>query len=114
MENPTKWIDAWCNLFPEDVTSGGYNVRSKPEDCIKKMQKFCKLKPEYTKDIIFQATITYLKEQYAKGWAYTKVSTYFINKLGQASLLEEYCERILQGVPTKIEPPTYNSIDEFI
>jgi hypothetical protein len=114
MENPTKWIQGWCNLFPEGVRSGGYNVRSKPEECIKKMQNFCKQHPDYTEKIIFEATIAYLKEQYTKGWEYTKVASYFISKLGQPSLLEQYCERILQGVPTKIEPPTYNSIDEFI
>lgn len=88
------WIEDWCALYPADAEFNGRKLRSKPKDCINKMVKFCKDNPLYTKSIIFAATQLYLNEQEAKDWAYTKQATYFISKMGQPSLLEEYCEKV--------------------
>jgi hypothetical protein len=109
------WIEDWCNLFPKDVEFGGYKIRSDSKYCIKKMLTFCKEHKDYTKDNIFAATRMYLHEQLAKNWAYTKQATYFISKLGQPSLLEAYCERVVAGkksvIPDNCE---YHWINDFI
>lgn len=116
MENPIKWIDEWVQLYPADIEFNGVKLRSSTKDCINKMQKFCKQHPEFTKDIIFAATKAYLQERAAKGYEYTKQATYLINKLGQPSVLENYCEKILSGTHTNVEVviPEYNSINDFI
>jgi hypothetical protein len=94
MDNVKDWIDDWCNLWP-DVQFNGYKLKSKPKECLNKMIKFCKEnKNNYTKDTIFAATTLYLNQQEQKNWEYTKVSTYFISKVGQPSLLEAFCERV--------------------
>ena len=90
------WIENWCALYPADAEFNGRRLRSKPKDCLNKMIKFCKDNPLYTKNIIFAATQLYLQEQEAKDWQYTKQATYFISKMGQPSLLEEYCEKVKQ------------------
>lgn len=112
----TEWLPQWLNLFPEGVQSGGYNIRSKEKDCIKKMLIFCKTHKEFTKECIFAATRQYLREQHSKDWAFTKLATYFISKQGQPSLLEEYCERITAGQKFRpiVEDTDYNPINDFI
>lgn len=110
-----SWIEEWCNLFPADVEFSGYKIRSDSKYCIKKMLTFCKVNKSYTKDNIFAATRMYLLEQYAKNWAYTKQATYFISKVGQPSLLEAYCDKIVNGRRSAIiDNPEYNSINDFI
>lgn len=92
MENVKDWIKEWCELFPADIKWNNSPIKSKPEHCVNKMTKFCKNFPAYTKDIIFAATRNYLLIQQQKGWEYTRRSTYFIDKQGEVSLLEQYCE----------------------
>lgn len=89
------WIDEWVLLYP-DIEWNGRKLRSPTKYCINKMLKMCKSNPSFTKEVIFAATNQYLAEQEAKNWEYTKQSTYFINKLGQPSVLEEYCNKILE------------------
>jgi hypothetical protein len=112
----TQWIEEWCNLYPENVEFNGYKLKSDVKYCVKKMQTFCKQHPAYTKDVIFAATKLYLTQQAAKGWEYTKQSTYFISKLGQPSLLESFCEKIAAGnTVAKIDDDyTPEPISDFI
>lgn len=116
MEQAINFIEDWVNLFPEDVEFGGYKIKSKEKDCIKKMQKFVKDNPLFTKDIIFAATNKYLDEQKAKDWMYTKQATYFISKQGQPSLLEAYCDKlsIYQPKATKVDITDYVPTSDFI
>ena len=111
-----EFIEEWCNLYPSNVVFNGTRIKSKAKDCVKKMQLFCKSNPLYTKDIIFAATKQYLKEREAEDWTYTKRSTYFISKQGEISLLEEYCDRIIEKVPVQIKKveEEYNDINNFI
>jgi hypothetical protein len=100
MEKPATinaWIEEWCALYPANVEFNGRKLRSKPKDCLNKMIKFCKENPLYDKSAIFAATKLYLQEQEAKDWEYTKQAIYFISKIGQPSLLEQYCEKIKQN-----------------
>lgn len=119
MEAVALWIEDWCSLYPADAEFNGRKLRSKPKDCLNKMIKFCKDNPNYTKSIIFAATTLYLEEQEEKDWAYTKQATYFISKIGQPSLLEEYCEKIADNQTVTITekiPQTqgFNFQNDFI
>lgn len=120
MEQVKDWLDSWCNLWPENVEFGGYKIKSKPKECLRKMEKFCKDNPKFTKDIIFKATTNYLEEKAFKDWAYIKQSTYFISKQGQPSLLENYCEKLVlyDTVPKErigeITGDEYAPINDFI
>lgn len=89
------WIDEWVNLYPKDVKWKGMFLRSPAKYCIKKMEKLCKENPHYTKDIIFEATKQYVKDKSEENWAFMKQATYFIHKLGEPSLLEQYCEAVI-------------------
>ena len=93
--NVKDWIEEWVNLWPQSVHSGGLSIKSKPKECINKMIKFCKEHPNFTKDTIFAATKMYLIDRRAEGFKYTKRAVYFISKLGEPSLLEGYCEKVL-------------------
>lgn len=113
--NINIWIEDWVNLFPEEAEFNGYKIKSKSKDCLKKMLKFVKDNPIYTKDIIFAATKQYIEEKRLVNWEYMKQSTYFISKIGQPSLLEQYCEKIINNVkPKEIYNFDYNIIDDFI
>lgn len=115
MNNPKLWITEWLELFPEDAEFNGYKLRSKEKDCINKMLKFVKDHPIYTKDIIFAATKQYIQEKKIQNWEFTKQATYFISKVGQPSLLEIYCDKIIAGVkPKETYNIEYNPIDDFI
>lgn len=93
----TELVQQWVLLFPEDVRWNGVAIRSEPEDCVNKMQKFIKQYPAYTKDIIFAATKAYLLQQEAKNWEYTRRACYFIDKQGVGSLLAQYCRQDVEG-----------------
>jgi hypothetical protein len=90
-----EFIEQWCNIYPDNIEFNGNKLKAKPKDVLKKMQKFCKAHPNYTKDVIFAATKLYVVNQQERDWEYTKMATYFISKLGQPSVLESYCEKIL-------------------
>ena len=108
------FVTEWHALFPQrkEVDFVGY-LRGKPKDCIKKMLKFCKENPEYTKDTIFAATKMYLEEKKSDGYLYLSRPYYFINKLDRGSMLDEYCERFLAGEKPKISND-YEAISDFI
>ena len=124
MEKITQeWIEEWLQLWP-DISPNGYNLRSAPKYCITKMQKFVKDNPTYTKSIIFAATTQYLRERAAemRNYAYTKQAVYFIAKMGEPSLLAEYCLRETKKSSATAGPaevssafvPEYNPINDFI
>lgn len=94
---PQDWIEEWLELWPADKEFNGYKFKSKAKDCVNKMVKFCKDNPAYTKEVIFAATQMYLKQQEQKNWEYTKQATYFISKLGEPSVLEAFCIKIING-----------------
>jgi len=94
-----EWINDWRELWPSGVKSGGYYIKSNKEDLLNKMNKFVK-KYKFTKEQIFEATKNYLTEQKNKGWAYTKLANYFIDK-DNISILASYCANIGSKVENK-------------
>lgn len=114
MEKAELWIEEWLGLWPEEVKSGGESVRTKAKYCVKKMEKFVKEHPAYTKDAIFAATVLYLTERKRADWFAIRRATYFIDKQGVGSLLADFCEKI-QHPPNIEEPdPEYDPIKDFI
>lgn len=97
--NVKHWIEQWCSIFPKDAEFGGYRIYTEPKYCISKMEAFQKKHPEYTKDIIFKATQMYIDQQKQRNWEYTKQATYFISKLGQPSVLEMFCQKVIENKP---------------
>lgn len=96
MENVKNWIVEWCDLFP-DIKWNGISIKSEPKDCVNKMIKFTKDFGIYDKDTIFAATKLYLEEKEKDDYDYTKRSTYFISKKGEPSLLQSYCNKIIEN-----------------
>lgn len=116
--NPTDWIEEWLLLWPEHIKSGGESVRTKAKYCVNKMVKWCKQHPQYDKDAIFAATKLYLAERQADNYFGIRRATYFIDKLGIGSGLEDYCERLTKAKEYPVTPtdaiPEYNPINDFI
>ena len=114
MEKIENWIEQWINIFPPDnyVVTDGY-LKGKSQDCVKKMQKFCKDNPTYTKDVIFAATRMYIVHLKPRNFAYCKRPIYFIHKQTEGSMLGAYCEKVLAG-EVQHEVKEYNPVNEFI
>jgi len=92
-----EWIDDYRELFPKSVTSGGYPVRGDRKACIKKMQQFIKENPEYSnKELILNATRSYINRKELENFRYMKLAHYFIMKDKVSSLASE-CEMILES-----------------
>jgi hypothetical protein len=93
--NIESWIDDYRNIFPQSVKSGGYPVRGDKQGCIKKMIKFLKNYPEYSKDTILNATKAYVDSKKSENYTYMQLSHYFIEKDGISSL-SSYCDYVLR------------------
>ena len=94
----SDFIERWFNLWPRGVKTGGLYVKTDKSGCKKKMNKFRRQHPNYTDDIILQATETYINS--TNGSGFMKLAPYFIEKNG-VSVLEGCCEEILQGTNNK-------------
>jgi len=90
-ENVENWINDWYDLWPRGVKSGGYYLKTDKKGSLNKMKRFLVKYPEYTKEDIMLATTNYLTEQSIKGYSYTKLAPYFIDKDGLSVLAGE-CE----------------------
>ena len=90
-EDVEEWITEWYGLWPSGIKSGGYYLKTDKKGSLRKMKKFLVFNPEYDKEIIMKATKNYLLEQSIKGYAYTKLAPYFIDKDG-LSILAGECE----------------------
>jgi hypothetical protein len=86
-------VDKYRDLFPKGVKSGGYRVKGSKQGCLKKMEKFVKEHPEYSFDLILEATQQYIERKRAEGWRYMNLSHFFIEKNG-VSQLEAECEAL--------------------
>jgi len=95
----SDWFDDWFNLFPQGVKSGGYLVKSDKAGCLKKMEKFVKLYPEYNKDIIIRATKDYINYMRMKQFQYMQLAHYFILK-NDVSTLASCCEDVKNKLDT--------------
>ncbi len=93
-EHLSSWISEWIELWPRQIKSGGYRVKSSLIDVTSKMKRFRARYP-YSKDVIMESTQNYIKEFEIKGFAYMKLAKYFILK-GDESVLADECEAVLE------------------
>lgn len=111
------WIEEYRELFPLKTVNGRL-LRATPSACIKKMESFIKnnstRKKILTKDIILEATKSYLNDQKRSGYLYTKAANYFINKEQDSMLLQ--CIEVLNSssIPVTNGSDGTNSMTEDI
>jgi hypothetical protein len=86
----------FVDIFPKGIKSGGYYVRTNHKSCIKKLKKFMKDYPEFTPEIILQATRNYVEDMSRNGYDKMRLAPYFIEKDG-ISTLWVYCDRIVNS-----------------
>lgn len=97
-----NWIKDWLKLWPTKRADGSL-IRSGSGVCRNKMNIFVENNPEFTKDIIYEATKLYLENEEAKGWQYTNAASNFISKqeaprsIIRDSKLEAYCNLVVSG-----------------
>jgi hypothetical protein len=91
------WIEEYRNLFPQGVRSGGYPVRGSKAGCLKKMEKFVKSHPHYSKDTILAVTRSYVERKQRQAYQHMKLADYFIEKDG-VSMLSAECEEYLADI----------------
>ncbi len=87
-------VNNYRELFPKGITSGGYAVRGDKRTCMKKMSSFLKTYPEYPKELIIEATKSYINRKELEGFRYMQLAHYFITKDGVSNLAGE-CDLIL-------------------
>ena len=87
------WIDEWRNLWaevPNDIRER--RIRQSKNNVLTKMNKFIK-KTNYSKDVIFTATINYINKCQLNNYKSIQSNDYFIEKDG-ISNLESECEGV--------------------
>ena len=99
LEDLPAFIEAYRNLFPKTVRSGGYLVKGSKSGCVRKMRKFIETHPEYTREMILTATQNYILRKQRENWQYMSLSHNFIEKDG-TSQLEAECENLIAGIDT--------------
>lgn len=104
--DPANWIDEWYNLWPNGVKSSGYYVKTDKYSCIKKLQKFRRKYPMYSKSIILEATSNYINRMGLVNYAFMRLAPYFIEKDGISTLAGE-CEQIISATSTNTSDNTF-------
>lgn len=95
-DNIEDFVNEYRNLFPRGEISGGYPVRGDKRGCIERMQKFLKLYPDYSREVILEATRNYINRKEKEGFRYMQLAHYFILKDKISNLAGE-CEMILDN-----------------
>jgi pyrroloquinoline quinone (PQQ) biosynthesis protein C len=91
MKEVTEFVNKWINLYPAGVKAGTKLARGDKKMCVKKMAKFLKDYPEFTKDDVMEATKRYLREREAEDWAYLSMASNFIHHQDKGSDLAARC-----------------------
>lgn len=91
------WFDDWYAMWPKSVKSGGYLIRADKNSCISKMTKFRKANPQYTPEIILEATTNYVNTFKRRDWAFVQKADYFIYK-DNSSTLYSYCDEVIDNM----------------
>jgi len=105
----SDWIKDWIALFPKRGAHN-YLLRSAKGNTSNKMKELFRNNPEFNKNLIFDATKLYLKDQEKDGWKYVMIAGNFISKAeggrgtNKNSTLAAYCELIMEGggTPSKL------------
>lgn len=91
----TGWFDTWFELWPRKIKGGGgLLIRSDPNSCKIKMIKFRKSYPQFTPEIIIEATARYIESLRKRDYAFVQTASYYISKDGNSTLYS-YCDEVL-------------------
>lgn len=85
------FFEKWWLLWPSGIKSGGYYIKSDKLGCKSKILKFKNKRPQFTEDIIFKATQSYLDRMRSNGYRGVQLASNFIEKNG-ISMLAGECE----------------------
>lgn len=106
-----EWEDnvaKYNEMFPKGKKEGSpVSFRTNPRELMDRFMWFFKEYPEYTWDLVFQATEHYLKTfDESTGYTYMQTSKYFIKKDDKnkttTSTLATICYNILEGNDTEV------------
>lgn len=89
------FITTFINLFPAGVRSGGKLVKSDKVGIRERLSKFTKEYPEYSRELIMEATKQYVDRKSAVAYKYMRTALYFIGKRDQGSDLAAECQHLL-------------------
>ena len=106
----SKLVDVWYELWPVGVRPNGYLVRSGKKPVGKKLLKFIKEYPEFSEEVILEATAQYVKSYALKGYSFMKTASYFIYKDGESVLAGE-CEKYI-ATPQRESDDTISTADD--
>lgn len=81
-----EWINDWRHIWPAGVKTGNRLVRGDKQGCVKKMKKFLKENPEYSKQDVFDAARVYIFEALRQRSDKIICADYFIEKNGSSQL----------------------------
>jgi hypothetical protein len=85
-----KFVDAYYEVFPKGVTSGGYPVRTGKEACKTKLKKFLTENKEISKELVLKITAFYVSQMKNQDYKGIKLAPNFISKDGISTLLSVY------------------------
>jgi hypothetical protein len=116
-ENVDIWIDDYIKLFPTEKDPYNTNerpLRSNKKDVLNKMEWFVK-NYRYPKELILDATRTYLEAQRQDKYAFTRTAAYFIVKgagYERISDLATACEKMKDAskMPPRIDTTFMDAI----
>lgn len=92
-EDISAFVESYRAIFPSGNNSSGYPYKGDKQGCIKKMKKFLKTYPNFTKQQILKAARSYVTTHFFKGYTYMQTAAYLIEKDG-ISNLAGLCETI--------------------
>ena len=91
----TQLVDEFREIFPAGSING-YPSRGDKRGCLKKMKQFRKNYPEFSPELILEATKQYIEERKRENYAYLMQAHYFIDK-NKVSLLASKCEELMES-----------------
>ena len=91
-----SFVADYRSIFPKGSNRNGYPYKGDKQGCTVKMRTFLKANPEYSKDVVLQATRKYINEKRKDGYDYMHLAHYFIEK-NNVSALGALCEQIVNG-----------------
>ena len=94
--NLLEFVNQYRALFPKGKNTNGFPYKGDKQGCLKKMAKFLKLYPEYTKEVILKVTTSYINTKRVGGFQFMHLAHFFIEKNG-VSTLGSLCEQFEEG-----------------
>ena len=99
IEVDLNWIETWSKLWHglySGIKPRGYYLAQPVSQNLSRMTEFIKEHPQFTKEIILQATINYLNSKKLANYEFCKKSNKFINDQTSSELFS-WCLQVVSG-----------------